>query len=443
MATTKLRVEALARRTVLSAVAVAAMTVLAACSGTTAPTSSGAPSGTLQILVSSADASDAAFKAVNGGFEKKYPKIKVVFSSVPNASYAATKSSRLTAGNVDVFVVNSFRELPAFAKDSSSDDVLLAQSGGLLDLTKQPFMAKYTKTVLDTQAIGGKQYAVPTGLSYATGVYYNKTLFEKDGLTVPTTWGELEKVMSTLKAKGVTPFGIGGKDIWPAGVVGLGIVAGEYPTAADKAKAVQSIWKGTTKLTDPVPEEILTKTEEIYQNAQPNFAGTGYADIPTGFAAGDYAMTVDGTWNAPVITAAVGSSFDIGYFPLPGSDDAKNNALLNGKIELQLAVPANAKNKTAALAWLNYFSTKSVYTTFLTGSGFTSAQPGIASTPFLDSIKQYTTTFEPGWDSVWVPNTKAGQDAVYPFNFPAMVPLGTSTPEQAAQASQTAWSAAF
>jgi raffinose/stachyose/melibiose transport system substrate-binding protein len=344
---------------------------------------------------------------------------------------------------VDIFVVQNFRELPDFAKDSASDDVLLAQSGGLLDLSDQPFMATYTKSVLDAQAIDGKQYAVPTGLSYTTGVYYNKSLFATYGLSVPTTWSELESVMSTLKKNGVTPFGVGGKDLWPAGVLGLGVAAGAYPTSADKAAAVQGLWTNTLKLTDAAPEQILRRTEELYQNAQPDFAGTGYSDIPAAFAAGKFAMTADGTWNAPVIGAAVAGAFDYGYFPLPGSDNAADNALLNGKIELQLAVAASTKNKTAALAWLSYFSDSANYTNFLAKSGFTSAQPDIAATPFLTSIAQYTTSFEPGWESVWVPNPKAGQDAAYPFDFPALVPLGTSTPEQAAIASQTAWSAAF
>ncbi|SEB60413.1 carbohydrate ABC transporter substrate-binding protein, CUT1 family [Paramicrobacterium humi] len=444
MATKRLRPRTAARRAVVGTAAIATLALLAGCSaGSAAPASDGEPSGKLEILVSSADASDAAFKAINEAFEKKYPDVDVTFSSVSNDNYPATKSSRLTAGNVDIIVLKTFVEVPDYAKDSTSDDVLLAQAGGLVDLTDEDFMSNYTPSVLDAQAIGGKQYAVPTGLSYSTGVYYNKKIFEDNGLAVPTTWSELVKAMSTLTDAGVAPFGIGGKDTWPAGLAMLGSVAGLYPTADAKAQLAKNLWTGKAKLTDDVPEEVLEKTETIFQNAQDNFAGAGYDAIPAGFAAGDFAMTIDGTWNEPTIESAVNGAFDFGYFPLPTSDNAEDNAFLNGKIELQLGVASSTKNKTAALAWLDFFSDPKNYADFLAKSGFSSAQPDIPATPFLESIEKYTSTYQPAWDQVWIANNKAGQDAVYPFNYPALQPLGSSSAEKAASAAQSAWSAAF
>lgn len=446
MATKKLRAKALTRRSLMTVTALVTAAALVGCSSgtdTKAESDPDAPSGELQILVSSADASDAAFAAINAGFQDKYPDVKVTLSSVSNDSYPATKSSRLTASNVDVIVVKNFIEVPDFAKNSTSDDVLLARAGGLLDLSDEAFMDNYTASVLDSQEVDGKQFAVPTGLSYSTGVYYNKTLFEQLGLSVPTTWTELEGVMSALRSNGQTPFGIGGKDTWPAGLPMLGTVAGMYPSADDKAALVKDLWEGDAGLTDAGPLSVLEKTETVFQNAQTNFAGTGYDEIPAGFAAGKYAMTVDGTWNEPTISTAVNGAFDYGYFPFPASETAADNALLNGKIELQLAIASNAKNKTAALAWLDYFSDPANYTTFVETSGFSSAQPDIAAAPFLESIKQYTATFEPAWDTIWVANNEAGQDAVYPFNYPGLAPLGSGSASQAAEAAQTAWKSAF
>lgn len=445
MATKKLRAMARVRQTLAGTIAVIAVSALAGCAGAdgNADAGDGKPSGDLQILVSSADASDAAFKAITDGFTEKYPDVKVTFSAVSNDNYPATKSSRLTAGNVDIIVVKNFVEVPEFASDSTSDDVLLARSGGLLDLSDEAFMSNYTPSVLESQAIDGKQYAVPTGLSYSTGVYYNKSLFEQYALDVPTTWSELEDVMSTLSENGETPFGIGGKDTWPGGLIMLGATAGAYPTADAKAELVEQLWTGSASLTDAGPQGILDKTETVFQNGQANFAGTGYDEIPSGFAAGAFAMTADGTWNEPTIRAAVDGAFEYGYFPFPSSDDAADNASLNGKIELQLAVAANTKNKTAALAWLDYFSEATNYASFVETSGFSSAQPDIATTPFLESIKSYTETFQPAWDTVWIANNGAGQDAVYPFNYPALTPLGTDSAKQAAEAAQTAWKAAF
>lgn len=114
MATTKLRTRISTRRGLTALSAVAALALLAGCTSasTTSSSSSSQPSGTLQMIVSSSDSSDAAFKAVNAAFEKKYPKVKVVFSAIPNANYQAAKSSRLTAGNVDLLTADPCRFRP-------------------------------------------------------------------------------------------------------------------------------------------------------------------------------------------------------------------------------------------------------------------------------------------------------------------------------------------
>jgi len=442
MATKRLRGKTLNRRLIAIAVAAATIGSLAACSSGDGASGGGEPSGKLQLLVSSSDATDAGFRAINQAFEKQYPKVDVVFSTVSNDNYPATKSSRLTAGNLDLFVVKGLMETPSYAKDAATDDARLAKAGALVDLTDEPFLKQYTPTLLDSQAIGGKQYAVPTGVSYYTGVFYNKKIFADNGLKIPTTWSEFTAVVDALKAKNITPFGMGGKDSWPAGLPMLASTASLYPSVADKQKLAKDLWTNKAKLTDPTEVKVLQQTEYVLQNSQQGAAGADYASIPSGFAAGDFAMTVDGTWDQPTIDAAVAKSFDYGYFPFPGSDDAADNAVLNGKTELQLAVPTSAKNKTAALAWLKFFSDKKNYTQFLEKSGFSSAQPGITTSAFLQSIGDYTKSYEPAWDQVWFANNKAGQDAVFPFNYPALSPLGSATPEQAAEAAQKAWSAA-
>ena len=302
MATTKLRTRRTVRGVVAAVAAASTLFALGACSsgsdddgGSSSSSSSSASAsdikGDLHILVSSADASDAAFKSINAAFSKKYPNVNVDFSSVPNDSYPATKSSRLTAQNVDIFVVKNLVEVPDYAQGAESDDALLAEGGGLLDLTNEPFMKNYTPSVLDAQAFKGKQYMVPTGLSYSTGVYYNKKIFSDNGIDVPTTWSELVAACDKLKAAGITPFGIGGKDEWPAGLLMLGAVGSAYPTLADKQKLSQDIWEQNVKLTDAGPEGILEKVQKIYSYAQKNFAGTGYDAIPAEFAKGETVRT--------------------------------------------------------------------------------------------------------------------------------------------------------
>ena len=119
--------------------------------------------------------------------------MKVNFSAVPNENYNQARSSRLTAGSVDL-VVAFPRELPSYVPAANEgDDARLADSGGFLDLTGQPFLKAFNQTVLDGTKYKGKNYTVPTGLSYYTGMFYNKKIFADNGINVPTTWQRADR----------------------------------------------------------------------------------------------------------------------------------------------------------------------------------------------------------------------------------------------------------
>ena len=60
--------------------------------------------------------------------------------------------------------------------------------------------------------VDGVTYMTPSALGDAYGVYYNKDIFDKYGLTEPETWDELIEICDTLVANGVTPFALSGLD---------------------------------------------------------------------------------------------------------------------------------------------------------------------------------------------------------------------------------------
>src|SRR6476620_2182530 len=106
MATMKFR----GMRHMTIAALVAAGFALSACgdgggaTGGAAPTVGGQVSGDLNILVSSSTGSDAGFQAVTSAFTTKYPNVNFFYSAVPTENYNQTRSSRLTAGSVDIVV---------------------------------------------------------------------------------------------------------------------------------------------------------------------------------------------------------------------------------------------------------------------------------------------------------------------------------------------------
>ena len=62
----------------------------------------------------------------------------------------------------------------------------------------------------------GKQYGLPWDMGMM-GVWYNKDLFSKAGITAPpATWDDFLADVEKLKASGVAPLAIAGKDKWPS-----------------------------------------------------------------------------------------------------------------------------------------------------------------------------------------------------------------------------------
>ncbi|WP_066366020.1 ABC transporter substrate-binding protein [Herbidospora mongoliensis] len=132
-------------------------------------------------------------------YKKMYPKVTV--DAVPNVASTLKQKVKtaLAAGRGPDFI-----ETPG-----SSDAVPYAQAGYLADLgplaDKEGWKDRILPWAYDMGVIDGKFQAVP--LYYESLVlFYNKTLFEKNGWTPPTDRASLEKLADEMQAKGIIPF---------------------------------------------------------------------------------------------------------------------------------------------------------------------------------------------------------------------------------------------
>jgi raffinose/stachyose/melibiose transport system substrate-binding protein len=92
-----------------------------------------------------------------------------------------------------------------------------ADAGLLKDITAD--IASWKDTInpgaLSIYQYNGKQYGVPWDVGII-GFWYNKDLFSKAGISAPpTTWDDFLADVDKLKAAGVTPYALAGKDEWP------------------------------------------------------------------------------------------------------------------------------------------------------------------------------------------------------------------------------------
>lgn len=440
---------------------VAAALLLAACSGSSTPAPSAAPSAAASAAASGAAASAGApalsgtlkilihqnpplvdfMTAFNKTFEAANPGLTVDMSVVNANDLPTNVNTRLTAKDVDIVVPTTTglsSPVQSYMKNVTPPYwQSLIDGGNLLDLTDQAFVKNYDPTAIkDASTYNGKVYTINLGRVAYGGLYYNKDLFTKNNVKVPTTWSELVTACATFKAANIPCMTAGGKDGWPVFVGAFGLGGAAYP---DQAALVQGLWDGSIKYTDAKYVDLLKKYQ-IYNGdmMEPGASGLAGDAAPGRFASGAVAMEAGGSWYAAAIDAAK-PAFQWGYIPFPGSDNAADNQNMFGKYDMSFAVSADAPNKAAALAYLAAFSDPANYQAFVTAVGFIPTQPGATlDTQIGKELAPYLANFKVGFEEYWVPPKGAGANAGCALGVNLFKPYGTfDDPATAAAACQS------
>ncbi|MDO4976479.1 MAG: extracellular solute-binding protein [Eubacteriales bacterium] len=134
-----------------------------------------------------------------GDFEKDNPGIHLDVEVVSWNDIYTVVNTRIANGeapdvlNIDVFA------------DYQADNLLLP----IQDVVSEETYAKMFPAFLEQSEVDGTVWAVPD-LASARALYYNKDIFEKAGIEVPTTWDELTAACEALKKydANIYPWGI-------------------------------------------------------------------------------------------------------------------------------------------------------------------------------------------------------------------------------------------
>ena len=145
-------------------------------------------------------------------FNKLYPNIHIEYTSVGNYDDVRDQiSTEITVGNQpniaycypDHVALYNLAKVVTTLDDLIASDVTVTRADGtteILGLTqeqKADFIAGYYNE--GTMFGDGAMYTMPFSKSTEV-LYYNKTFFDANGLTVPTTWEELADVCAKIKA---------------------------------------------------------------------------------------------------------------------------------------------------------------------------------------------------------------------------------------------------
>jgi raffinose/stachyose/melibiose transport system substrate-binding protein len=374
------------------------------------PCSVFAQAQTLELLIHQNQPLVDYISAFNEKFHAKYPPITVNVSVVKADELATSTQTRLTANDVDIIDMFGFAQgIQSFMKNVDKPNwQTLIEAGLLLDLTGQPFLKNYdAAAVKDAGSFNGKVYEVNTGRYAFTGVFYNKDLFAKYNVKVPTTWPQLLAAADTFKKNKIAPMTAGGKDGWPVLVAGYGILLSMYP---DQAALVKGLWTGTVKWNDAKSVEMWKRMQILARDLiEPGASAISFDGAPGRFASGAAAMYPAGSWDAPAIEAA-NPKLNFGYFPMPGSDNAQDNKYLAGKYDVGWIVAAKTARKDAALKWLDYFSQPENYQAYVTAVGIIPTQASAKlGTTLGKEVAPYLANFRLGYELLWVNPKGTGQ----------------------------------
>lgn len=318
---------------------------LAACSsssgGAAASPSASAldPSTTAELsLTYWADAQKPTVDANIKAFNAKYPNIKVTATAIGWEQYW-TKLRTQAQGDTlpDIMWMNG----PNIQLYSGND-----QLATLDDLAVD--WSQYPKALVDLYSLNGHHYGVPKDFD-TIALWYNKDLFAKAGVAVPTaswTWDDLNKAAQQLgdklkadKVWAMMPDDLSyGQEtfyntIYQAG----GFVIKDGKSGFDNADSIRGLefWSNLVKAGLCATPQSISETPGLDQ-----------------FIAGKGAMFYGGSWNAVTISkAANAGSFDVIDLP----KDKVKASIIHG---LGWTVAKKSKNVQAAKALVAYLGSK-------------------------------------------------------------------------------------
>jgi raffinose/stachyose/melibiose transport system substrate-binding protein len=363
-----------ARSLLAGLIAVTVGVAVAACSGGSSGSSG---SSTLKIITWVNPPAVKAIKQIDSEFEKKYPNIKVSLQTAANVNgpYQTLLQQSVNSGTADIVTANQpFLPLPPNPTRSNESPIQYwLTNGAFASLNGQSFLNAYQPAARQAVTYKGKTYGIVSG-EYQEGVFYDKQVFAKYHLTVPTTYSQFLSVCKTLKSHGVQPLYTALGDVGPVYLQFMYYEAMAdlwYPKAPGGNLAT-ALENGTAKWTDPAFIRGMSEEKTIAQYLEPNYTGVPWQSMPGDFAKGKGAMLLDGSWDLASVQQA-NPNKQVGYFPLPFSNVASDNKAYSFN-DLTFYALNRSQNKTAAMKWLAFFSTPKIYAQYVNITGISSSQ---------------------------------------------------------------------
>ncbi len=306
------------RRLRMIALAAGAALALAGCSaGSLGSSGGGGGDGvSLTFLVPSNQSTTIAAESAADAFMAQNPGITINVEARPSGSEGDNIiKTRLATGDMaELFIYNSGSLFQAIGPEQN-----------LVPLTDQPWVGSLEENYKRVVSAKDQVYGAPFGSQLTGAILYNKKVYAELGLEIPRTWDAFMANNAAIKAAGVVPVIQTYGETYTSQLFVLGDfhnVAAAEPDFAERYTAGQAKFA-----TSPAALKGWQHLQELHDLGYYN------EDFPTAkmeegmrkLGAGEgahYPMLSNGI--ATLAIASPEGAKDIGIFPIPGDDPAKN-----------------------------------------------------------------------------------------------------------------------
>ncbi len=305
-----------------------------------------------QIIVASWWTNGGEFAGLNQMFEqfkKTNPDVEIINAAVAGGAGTNFKGQLLSQmlGGVapDTFQLHAGLEVETYDPGTlvvNVDDVY----------TKNNFAAVFPADLIALLKYKDHFWGVPVNIHRSNVLWYNKALFTKAGITAaPTTWDEFFAAADKLKAAGIAPVALGGKDGFEIQHTFEDILAGSMT-----ADEYRGLWNGKTSWKSPKVTAALETLKKYISYANTDRDALTWAAATQLLIDGKAAMNIMGDWaNGQFISA---SFTDYGWAAVPGT----NGTFV--ALSDSFALPAKAPNVANAKLWLDLAGSKAAQEAF-------------------------------------------------------------------------------
>lgn len=367
-------------------------------------------------------------------FTKENPNVTINIQAIQNEDMDGKLQTALSSGGGEptIFMARGGGKL--------ADVVAAGQAQDITDLISADVKTAYGDAIFSAFTVDGKIYGMPTSV-LPGGIYYSKDLFAEAGIEAPpTTIDELNEAVTKLKAAGITPIALGGKDAWPAAHWYYFFALRDCSKDVMEAAAASKDFSDACWTTAGEDLQAFSETDPFNTGFLTTSAQQGAGSSAGMLANHKAAMELMGAWEPGVVASLTPSGEpleDLGWFPFPAVTGGAGDptAMMGGSDGFACREGA----PSACVDFLNFIADKSnqegYATAFQTLPASQEAQ-GVVTDPALQEV--LAAYNDASYVMLWL-DTMYGQNVGNALNGGVVNMLaGSGTPQDIVTAVQSA-----